>query len=209
MPFLGPSGIALLLGFIAGSLPTGYLAGRARGIDIRDHGSRNIGFTNVYRVIGPAWAVPVLVIDVLKGVLPVYLAARFGLVPPMAGLGAIIGHVFTPWLRFRGGKGVATTIGVFAAVSPLVGLAGIGCYALVLLTTGYISVSSIVFAAALAPLTTVLYPGDLPRLVLGGAVGILVILRHASNIGRLMRGEEPRFGLWLKLFRRKKGGDGK
>ena len=200
----GPYSItmALAIGLIAGSLPTGYLVGRIRGIDIRDHGSRNIGFTNVYRVMGPRWAAPVLVIDVLKGILPVVLAGRLGLPFPISGLGAILGHVFTPWLRFRGGKGVATTIGVFMAVSPLAGLAGLGVYALVLLTTGFISVSSMVFAAALAPLTIALYPTDLGRLVLAAGIGVLVILRHAANIGRLIRGEEPRFGLWLRLFRR-------
>lgn len=199
--------LALLLGFVCGSLPTGYLAGRIRGIDIRQHGSRNIGFTNVYRTIGPAWAVPVLLLDIFKGILPVLLAARFGLLSPVAGLGAILGHTFTPWLRFRGGKGVATTIGAFAVVSPLAGLAGLGCYALVLLTTGYISVSSMIFAAALAPLSSVFYPGDLPRLVFAAGIGVLIILRHTANIGRLVRGEEPRFGLWLKLFRRNRNQD--
>jgi len=203
---MNPALVSLLLGFAAGSLPAGYLAGRIRGIDIRRHGSGNIGFTNVYRTVGPGWAVPVLVVDVLKGLLAVWLAARWGLVPALAGLGAILGHVFTPWLRFRGGKGVATTIGVLIAVSPLAGLAGIGVYLVILLTTGYISVASLLFAAAISPLSIGFYPGDTARLVLAAVTGVLIILRHTGNIGRLMRNEEPRFGLWLKLLRRDRGG---
>lgn len=195
-------GASLLVGLLAGSLPTGYIAGRLRHLDIRRHGSRNIGFTNVFRVIGAAWAIPVLVIDILKGALPVLLAPRLGLTPMIAGLGAVLGHVYTPWLGFRGGKGVATTIGVCAAVSPLTAIISLGVYALVLLATGYISAGSVVFAVAIIPLTAVLHQGDLARLLHSLVIGTIVIQRHTANIGRLVRGEEPRFGPWLRLFRK-------
>ncbi|MFO7676043.1 MAG: glycerol-3-phosphate 1-O-acyltransferase PlsY [bacterium] len=193
---------AAAIGLLAGSFPTGYFAGRIKGLDIRRLGSRNIGFTNVYRTVGAAWAVPVLIIDVLKGLLPVLLARQFGLVPAAAGLGAVVGHVFTPWLGFRGGKGVATTIGVLAALSPRVALAGLSGYTLALVTTGFISVGSLLFAAIIAPLTAMLYRGDVVRLVAGALMGVIIIVRHAANLNRLMRGVEPRFGLWLRLFRR-------
>ena len=99
---------SLLAGAAFGSVPFGHIAGRLNGIDIRRHGSGNIGFTNVQRTIGWAWAVPVLLLDVTKGLVPTAIARSFGLVPPLVGIGAILGHVFCPWLGFKGGKGVAT-----------------------------------------------------------------------------------------------------
>jgi glycerol-3-phosphate acyltransferase PlsY len=194
--------LSLVLGYACGSIPSGYLAGRARGIDIRQHGSGNIGFTNVYRTLGPAWAAPVLIIDVAKGMIPTALAAGIGLVPALVGLGSILGHVFTPWLRFQGGKGVATTIGVTAFLCFRSLAAGLGLYALALLATGYISIASILFGLALAPMTILFYPGDPTRLVYAAAVGLLILVRHTTNIRRLVHGNEPRFKPWLKLFRR-------
>ena len=197
--------LSLLVGFGFGSVPFGYLAGRVRGVDIRTRGSGNIGFTNVLRTIGPAWAVPVLALDVLKGLLPTAAASRIGLVPALAGAGAIIGHVFTPWLGFRGGKGVATTIGVAALLCWRALAAGLGVYAILLLSTGFVSLSSIVFGLALPILTRVLYPADLPLLVFAIVVTAIIVVRHVSNIRRLLKGAEPRLGIWLRLFRRARG----
>ncbi len=195
-----PAILSLLAGFIPGSVPFGYLAGRMRGIDIRRRGSGNIGFTNVYRTLGPWWAVPVLVFDVLKGIIPVALARPLGLVPALVGVGAVLGHVFTPWLGFNGGKGVATTIGVSALVCPRSLTAALGVYAVVLLLFGFISLSSLVFGAAL-PLLTALFYREPPLVVFAAAVAAVIIFRHRSNIARLVRGAEPRFGPWLRVFR--------
>jgi glycerol-3-phosphate acyltransferase PlsY len=193
---------SLLAGAAFGSVPFGYIAGRLKRIDIRRHGSGNIGFTNVQRTIGWAWAVPVLLLDVAKGLVPTAAARGFGLVPPLVGIGAILGHVFCPWLRFKGGKGVATTIGVAAFLCPRSLLAGLGVYLVVLAATGFISVSSLALAAALPALTAVFYRNSILLLVFAAGVALIIIYRHVSNIRRLAAGTEPRLGLWLKLFRK-------
>ena len=197
-----PSVASLLLGLACGSIPFGYLAGRIKGTDIRTRGSGNIGFTNVYRVLGIGWAIPVLVLDVAKGFLPTAFAHSLGLAPSLVGTGAVLGHVFTPWLRFQGGKGVATTIGVTFLLCFRSILAGLGLYAVVLLAAGYVSVSSLSLAVALPLLTALFYPRDPQLIIFTGIVGLVIIFRHTDNIRRLARGKEPKFGLWLKLFRK-------
>jgi glycerol-3-phosphate acyltransferase PlsY len=194
--------LSLLAGVVFGSIPFGFLAGRLRNIDIRQHGSGNIGFTNVQRTIGWAWAVPVLLLDVAKGLVPTAMARGFGLVPSLVGIGAILGHVFCPWLRFNGGKGVATTIGVAAFLCPRSLLAGLGVFVLVLAATGFISASSLALAVALPLLTALFYKGSAALLVFSASVAIVIFVRHTANIKRLAAGTEPRLGLWLKLFRR-------
>ncbi len=194
--------LSLIAGAAFGSVPFGYVAGRLRGIDIRKHGSGNIGFTNVQRTMGWTWAAPVLLLDVAKGLIPTAVAGSFSLVPPLVGTGAILGHVFCPWLGFRGGKGVATTIGVAAFLCPRSLLAGLGVYLLVLAATGFISVSSLAFAAVLPVLTAVIYRSSVLLLLFAVGVALVIIIRHVSNIRRLAAGTEPRLGLWLKLFRR-------
>jgi glycerol-3-phosphate acyltransferase PlsY len=193
---------SLLAGAAFGSVPFGYIAGRLKRIDIRRHGSGNIGFTNVQRTIGWAWAVPVLLLDVAKGLVPTAIAGGFGLVPPLVGIGAVLGHVFCPWLGFNGGKGVATTIGVAAFLCPRSLLAGLGVYLVVLATTGFISVSSLALAVALPVLTTLFYRGSLLLQAFAFGVALIIICRHVSNIRRLAARTEPRLGLWLKLFKK-------
>ena len=193
---------SLLFGAAFGSIPFGYVAGRVRGIDIRRHGSGNIGFTNVQRTIGWAWAVPVLLLDAAKGLIPAAVAQGFGLIPPLVGIGAILGHVFCPWLGFNGGKGVATTIGTAAFLCPRSLLAGLGIYVIVLAATGFVSVSSLAFAAALPMLTALFYRGGVLLLVFAVVVAAVIVARHAYNIRRLADGAEPRLGLWLKLFKK-------
>jgi glycerol-3-phosphate acyltransferase PlsY len=193
---------SLLAGAAFGSIPFGYIAGRLRRIDIRRHGSGNIGFTNVQRTIGWAWAVPVLLLDVAKGLVPTAIARGFGLVPPLVGIGAILGHVFCPWLGFKGGKGVATTVGVAAFLCPRSLLAGLGIYLVVLAATGFISVSSLALAATLPVLTALFYRDSIYLLVFAIGVALVITIRHVSNIRRLAAGTEPRLGLWLKLFRK-------
>lgn len=196
--------LGLAAGFACGSVPFGWFAGRLKGIEIRDHGSGNIGFTNVYRVLGPAWAVPVFLLDAAKGALPVLVGPLLGLDPRLCAAGAVLGHVYSPWLGFRGGKGVATAIGAGAALFTWSLLAGLGVYTLVLLTTGYISVASLVFAGSLPALTAICYPRDLPLLATTVFIALLIVFRHTANIRRLTDGTEPRFGLWERLFRRKR-----
>lgn len=194
--------LSLLLGAACGSVPFGYLAGRVRGLDIRTRGSGNIGFTNVQRTMGWAWAIPVLVLDVAKGLVPTALASSLGLLPALVGLGAILGHVFTPWLRFNGGKGVATTIGVSAFLCSWSLLAGLGVYLVVLLATGFVSLSSLAFAATLPVLTAVIYPGNVALLAVTVGITLVILIRHRTNIARLAARTEPRLSLWLRLFRK-------
>lgn len=201
-PMVRTALLSLLAGATCGSIPFGYFAGRLNGIDIRRHGSGNIGFTNVQRTIGWLWAMPVLLLDVAKGLLPTAFAQPLGLTPALVGLGAILGHVFCPWLVFRGGKGVATTVGVAAFLCPKGLLAGLGIYVAVLAVTGFISLSSLVFACALPILTALIYRHSAPLLAFTLGVGALIVIRHWANIGRLANGTEPRLGLWLKLFRK-------
>ena len=193
---------SLLVGAAFGSIPFGYIAGRLKRIDIRRHGSGNIGFTNVQRTMGWAWAVPVLLLDVAKGLVPTALARGFGLVPPLVGIGAVLGHVFSPWLGFKGGKGVATTIGVAALLCPRSLLVGLGVYLVALAATGFISVSSLAFAVSLPILTALIYRGGVFLQVFAVGAALVIICRHVSNIRRLAAGTEPRLGLWLRLLRR-------
>ena len=192
---------SLLVGAAFGSIPFGYIAGRMKKMDIRRHGSGNIGFTNVQRTIGWAWAVPVLVLDVAKGMVPTAIAHGVGLVPPLVGIGAILGHVFCPWLGFNGGKGVATTIGVSAFLCPRSLFVGLGIYLVVLAATGFISAASLAFAVALPILTAVFYRHSVLLFVITAGAALIMIARHSSNVRRLATGTEPRLGLWLRLFR--------
>ncbi len=184
--------------YLLGSFPTSYLAGRITGVDLRQHGSRNLGATNVWRVLGPRVAVPVGLLDVAKG------TAAAVLLGPVAGVAgwwalvtggaAILGHVFPVFLGFRGGKGVATAAGVLLGVAPAaVGLASIA-WLTVLGSTGYVSLASLTAAVAFPLAQWFLRPGDLATLIAGVAVGIFVFFTHRSNITRLLSGTESRFG---------------
>ncbi len=192
--------LSLIGGFLPGSIPFGHLAGLINRIDVRKTGSGNIGFTNVYRVLGWKWALPVLILDITKGLLPVAFASSLGLLPALVGLGAVTGHIFTPWLKLQGGKGVATTIGVTAILCPRSFIAGIGVYLLILLLSGFISLSSLIFALTLPFLTWLFYPQNPLLLTFTIGIGIIIVIRHIANIRRLLNGTEPKFGLWQKLF---------
>ncbi|MEO0131796.1 MAG: glycerol-3-phosphate 1-O-acyltransferase PlsY [candidate division WOR-3 bacterium] len=197
-----PTLIFFLVGFIIGSIPFGYLISKLEGIDIRHYGSKNIGFTNVYRILGPKYAVPVLVLDMLKGFLPTFLSKPFNNLAVVIGLGTILGHTFTPWLYFRGGKGVATTIGVALALIPEVLLAGILIYSLVLIFFRYVSLASIIFGISLPILVLFFNPGNKLLLTTSTIIGILIIIRHYTNILRLINRVEPKFD-YTKFFKKK------
>jgi glycerol-3-phosphate acyltransferase PlsY len=191
--------------FFLGSIPTGYIVARTRGIDIRQHGSGNIGATNIFRTLGKPLGVLVFFLDALKGFAAVALASA--LVPAggdtstwagiMAAAAAIAGHNYTPWLGFRGGKGIATSAGVLLALMPaavvIVGLV----WFLVFQASRYVSVASIAAAAAL-PVTIAAFwhyglGGNAPLLGFALLISLLAIWRHRSNIQRLMNGTESRF----------------
>jgi glycerol-3-phosphate acyltransferase PlsY len=181
--------------YLAGSIPFGAVLARLKGIDLRQVGSGNIGATNVARAMGKGWAVAVLAADAAKGFVPVWLGRRFGLSPTviaLAGGAAIVGHMFTVFLRGRGGKGVATSLGVALALSPLAALIGFLAYAVVFAVTRLSSLGSLlgVWTFALLFVLRDAPARPLMALALGGAA--LVTLRHRENIARLVRGEEKR-----------------
>jgi glycerol-3-phosphate acyltransferase PlsY len=190
----------LVASYLLGAIPTSYLAGRIfRGIDLREHGSRNLGATNLYRVLGWRFAVPVGVLDAAKGLIPVLVFAPrvssselFALV---SGLTAVVGHAFSVFVRFKGGKGVATAAGVMLGLTPAaLGVAAAIWVALVYLT-GYVSVASIAAAAAF-PMAVFLIdrPARAAMLWLDVAVAAGIIWLHRGNIRRLLNGTENRFG---------------
>ena len=192
--------LLLALSYLFGATPTSYWVGRAfHGIDLREHGSGNLGATNTFRVMGWKWAVPVMVVDVSKGFVPVWFFPGLGgggSAWPMAfGAAAIVGHMFSLWVGFKGGKGVATSAGVFLALAPWAVLAGLGVWLVVLFTTRMVAVGSIAAAASLPFLVASLPPGASPGLVaFTAALGAFVIWAHRSNIRRILKGEENRFG---------------
>lgn len=184
-----------LIGFLIGSIPFGFLIGKIYGIDPREKGSGNIGATNIMRVLGKGPGTAVFLLDVLKGYLPVALAQwrhweAIWLVS--SGLCAVLGHIYSPFVRFKGGKGVATTLGVLFGLSPLVALLSFAAFLLTVAITNYISVGSLVAAVTQASLFWV-FPFALPQRIFGIVVALFVIIRHRGNIQRLRRGEENRF----------------
>jgi len=191
--------------YLLGSIPTGYLVAKARGIDIRSVGSGNIGATNAFRVLGKPAGTFVLLIDALKG----YAAASWlvALLAPLldvatvdlnwlritAGICAVLGHNYTCWLKFKGGKGIATTAGVYLALAPIAVSVALMAWLIVALITRYVSAASI--AAAIALPTAVWLTQDSMLLgVVTTALGALAIFKHRNNIQRLMNGTENKIG---------------
>lgn len=202
-----PSLIIVAVAYLLGSIPTGYLLVRLfRHQDIRAIGSGNIGATNVLRTGSKGLGAATFLLDVLKGCAAVwlgaFLAAHFapGLAyrnaQALAALAAILGHIFPVWLRFRGGKGVATGFGVFLVAAPTSALAAITVFAVCLAISRYVSLSSILGAASFPVFAWFLVRGDRPSFFLAVqfTVALLVILKHHQNIRRLLNGTENRFG---------------
>jgi glycerol-3-phosphate acyltransferase PlsY len=181
--------------YVAGSIPFGMLLARAKGIDLRQVGSGNIGATNVARAMGKGWAIAVLAADAGKGFVPVWLGRRFGLLPwaiALAGGAAIVGHMFTVFLRGRGGKGVATSLGVALALSPVSALIGFGAYVVVFVATRLSSLGSLLGVWTFTLLFVLREQPPRPLMALALGTAALVTLRHRENIARLVRGEEKR-----------------
>jgi glycerol-3-phosphate acyltransferase PlsY len=197
-----------LVAYLLGSIPSGYLAGRAKGIDIRKVGSGNIGATNVFRILGRKAGVIVLVVDGLKGWIAVALVPGWVLAASgatgwtdseietlriIAAMSVILGHNYTCWLRFKGGKGIATSAGVLAALLPAAFFAGLMAWIVVCLLTRYVSLASIAAALAL-PFATWAVHDSLRLILIATAMCVLAIYKHLPNIKRLMEGTEHKIG---------------
>lgn len=209
MDWVIPTLQSIALGYFCGSIPFGWFAGKLRGIDIREHGSKNIGATNVIRVCGKGIGIPVFLLDVAKGWLPAWLTQSYlsqhghsatlvSTLGILSGVAAVLGHNYTCWLKGRGGKGVATSLGMLLGNVPLAGLIGFSVWAIVTAITRYVSLASIIAAIAV-PLSTVLLmqrSGQWDYVLLGFVtlLGSLTVYRHKANIQRLRAGTEPKIG---------------
>lgn len=194
----------MVAAYLIGAIPTSYLAGRlGRGIDLREHGSRNLGATNVYRVLGWTYAIPVALIDIAKGALPVMLFPRWShgpaWVPVAVGVAAVLGHMYSPYVRFRGGKGVATAAGMYLALAPAAIAISVVVWVALLWLTGYVSVSSLAVAALFPLWTHLTLPDERYTFWASVASAGLIVFSHRANIRRLLAGTESR-------FRTRKGG---
>jgi glycerol-3-phosphate acyltransferase PlsY len=196
--------LLVLVGYLVGSIPFGMILARILGgKDVREHGSGNIGAANVSRVVGPVAGIVTLLLDAAKGGMAVWLAARFtehnASAMILAGLGALLGHCFPVWLGFRGGKGVATALGVFTALCPLAALSAFILFLLVVAFWRYVSLGSVSSAAAMPLLIYFLWaPGHAPPLVITlGTLfaAALIFYKHDANLQRLVDGTEPKYSL--------------
>jgi len=197
---------SVLIGFLLGGIPSGLLVGRARGVDLRTAGSKNIGATNAFRVLGAPWGALVFVMDAAKGfaasLIPrIATGTSLGTVPPdllvptlAAGIAAILGHVFSPWLGFKGGRGVATSLGVFLGILPKPTLLAFGLWIVLVAISRRVSVGSIGAAIAYPFLVAWAAAGDPQRgvlIVVSAVIALLILIRHLPNIRRLLQGTEP------------------
>ena len=188
--------LAVLFGYLAGSVPFAFLLARRAGIDVRVAGSGNVGATNVLRTTGTGRAVTVMLLDVAKGaaaVLIVNLAAGGASIAALTGAAAIVGHIYPVWLRFHGGKGVAVAAGVFSILAPIATGIAAGLFLLIVLLTRYVSLGSIAATHALPP---VAWWAGAPDAVVASAfaVAALILFRHRANLRRLYSGTERRVG---------------
>src|SRR6185503_18166719 len=197
--------LTAIAAYFVGSIPTGFLWVRVKGVDIRNVGSGNIGATNVFRFLGKGPGIAVLLIDALKGFLPAKFLPAFFLygvtagepkyesLSLVAGIFAVLGHNYTCWLKFRGGKGIATTAGVLLAWAPVALLVTLGSWILIFALTRYVSLAS-VLAALILPIAVWLTGEPAYIIAVASLLGALAVYKHRTNIQRLLNGTEHRFG---------------
>ncbi|MBX2825213.1 MAG: glycerol-3-phosphate 1-O-acyltransferase PlsY [Gammaproteobacteria bacterium] len=194
-----------LLAFLIGGIPFGYIAGKLNGIDVRNEGSGNIGATNVFRVVGKGWGLGVFALDFLKAFLPLLiyrqtfvagysLPVEGDLFLLVAGVLTVVGHNYSPYLGFKGGKGMATSAGFLAGLIPWSLLVCFSAWLVVFLSTRYVSLASIIAGIALPIGTWIFYPSQWWLFAASLFLGVMSVWRHRSNIQKLRAGTEHRFG---------------
>ena len=186
----------VLAAYLIGSIPFALILARRWGADLRQVGSGNLGAANVMRASGVGAGVLVAALDIAKGAASVWMAERVGgdaALPAAAGLAAIVGHVYPVWLRFRGGKGVATACGVFSMLTPLAVPPALAIFAVVVWLTQYVSLGSVLASMALPPIAYAL-GSPAPAVTAAGAAAALIVFRHRSNVSRMWMGTERRVG---------------
>lgn len=188
---------ALVFAYLLGSIPTGFIVGSFSGVDVRQAGSGNVGATNVARVVGKRQGLITLLGDVAKGFIPVYLSAQLELgvtITALVALAAFLGHLYPVFLKFQGGKGVATALGVYLALAPMATVVLVFVFSVVAMASRVVSLASLI-AAGFAPIAFWFF-SDPPFLIwLSLLIGLLIMFRHRENIQRLLSGAEPRFDL--------------
>lgn len=187
--------LGFILGHLCGSVPSGlWIVQALHGIDIREYGSKNIGTTNVFRTVGPKTAALVMACDMFKGIAAVWLVSYMFADPVFdvaTALGALLGHNYSAFLGFKGGKGVATGLGLLVFLMPKVSACAFGVWLVIVLLTRYVSLGSIV-AAICTPVLAWYFAYPAPYILLGAIAGFFVVLRHKENIGRLLSGTESK-----------------
>ena len=194
--------------YLVGAIPFGFLIGKMRGVDVRTVGSKNIGATNVFRTVGKKWGLLAFFCDVMKGLVPTLVAKMLyaetmPVMPILVGIACVVGHMLTPYMKFKGGKGVATAFGMLIALLPAtVGIA-FAIFALTFACSNYISLGSCVAATSLAVMVWIPFLdhagcNDLPLCILVTLIAAFIVWKHRSNIGRLVRGEENKIFLFKK-----------
>jgi len=187
----------LVLAYLLGSVPTGFLVGYLYGVDVRRAGSGNVGAANVARLVGKTQGLLTLLLDAAKGFIPVVLSVQLGLsalLTCLVALGAFVGHLYPVFLGFKGGKGVATALGIFLGLAPAGTVLLLVVFLLVAVASRVVSLASVV-AAATAPIAFWLFSYPAPLVGLSLVLGLWIIVRHRDNIQRLLRGAEPKFNL--------------
>ena len=198
----------LIAAYLIGAIPFGFLIGKMRGVDVRTVGSKNIGATNVFRTVGKKWGLLAFFCDVMKGLVPTLVAKMLYAetmpeMPILVGISCVVGHMLTPYMKFKGGKGVATAFGALIALMPAtVGIA-FAIFALTFACSNYISLGSCVAATSLAVMVWIPFLDhagykDLPLCILVTLIAAFIVWKHRSNIGRLVRGEENKIFLFKK-----------
>ena len=190
--------ISFIIGVFFGIIPFSYILGKMKGIDLKKVGSGNIGATNLGRQAGLPFFILGLVLDGIKGLVPVLIAKDLGYLGAFAGAGAILGHIFNPLFGFRGGKGVATTIGVGIGIVPKSFLISLAVWIIVYLSTHIVALASIGFAVALPIISFILKEGYLIDRIFLMIMAVIIIYAHRSNIKRILKKEEPKYIIWRK-----------